>query len=86
MTQKTIAKVFDVLSFIALITTAVFYILYKSEEGTANYWILLMLVCAIFFRMIGMQFKYNALKNENLQLKKDLKDLTTILENKIDNK
>ena len=85
-TQKVFSKVFDVLSFIALITTAVFYLLYKSEEGTMNYWVLVMLVCAIFFRMIGMQFKYNALKKENQILKKDLKDLATILENKIGDK
>ena len=86
MNQKTVARVFDVLSFLALITTAVFYIVYKDEAGRINYFILLMLVIAIFFRMIGMQFKYNALKKENQELKKDLKDLTTILENRVENK
>lgn len=85
-TQKTFSKVFDVLSFIAIITAAVFYVVYKNEAGTANFWILLMIVFAIFFRMIGMQFKYNALKKENQILKKDLKNLTTILEKNIENK
>ena len=73
MAQKAIAKVLDIFSFIVLVATVVIYLLFKDEAGRIDYLILMLFFIVIFLKMIGMQFRYNALKKEYQTLKKNIK-------------
>lgn len=78
MTYKTALKVYEIASYVLILgATVVFFMLRK--EGVGLSMTLLILVLAVFCRMMMERTRYKACEEENEQLSEDLRRLTKLL-------
>lgn len=78
MTDETAAKIYEWGSYILLIgATVVFFATHRNIDLT-----LLILVVAVYLRVMMYRTKYKAFEAENEDLKKDLRRLTQVLKEK----
>jgi hypothetical protein len=80
MTHDKEIKIYEWVSYVLLIgATAVFIILRKGHPALSNTLTLLILVVAMFMRMLMERARRKSFEEENESLKADLKHLTSLL-------
>lgn len=78
MTNDTATKIYEWASYVLIIgATIVFFVTHKNVDLT-----LLILVVAVYLRVMMYRTKYKACEEENEDLKKDLRRLTQVLKEK----
>lgn len=78
MSYKTALKVYEIASYILILGATVIYFILK-KEGIGLSMTLLILVLAVFCRMMMERTRYKACEEENEQLSEDLRRLTKLL-------
>lgn len=76
MTHKTALKIYEWASYILIIGATVLYFVYKSRGINL---VLLVLVVAVFMRLMMERTRFKACEKENDELKADLRRLTQVL-------
>lgn len=76
MTHKTALKIYEWASYILIIGATVLYFVYKSRGINL---VLLVLVVAVFMRLMMERTRFKACEEENDELKADLRRLTQVL-------
>lgn len=80
MTHNKEIKIYEWTSYVLLLgATAVFLILRSKSQPLANSLTLLILVVAMFMRMLMERARRKSYEEENESLKADLKHLTSLL-------
>lgn len=78
MSYKTALKVYEIVSYVLILgATVVFFMLRNETAGLTM--TLLILVLAVFCRMMMERTRYKACEEENEQLSEDLRRLTKLL-------
>ena len=76
MSHKTALRIYEWLSYILLIGATVVYFVYKSQGINL---VLIILVVAVFMRLMMERTRYMACEEENEELQNDLRRLTRLL-------
>lgn len=76
MSHKTALRIYEWLSYILLIGATVVYFVYKSQGINL---VLMILVVAVFMRLMMERTRYKACEEENDELQSDLRRLTRLL-------
>lgn len=76
MTHKTALKIYEWASYILIIGATVLYFVYKSRGINL---VLLVLVVAVFMRLMMERTRFKACEEENDELKADLRRLSQVL-------
>lgn len=80
MTHDKEIKIYEYTSYVLLLgATAVFILLRKTNPALSNMLTLLILVVAMFMRMLMERSRRKTYEEENESLKADLKHLTALL-------
>lgn len=78
MSKETAMKIYEWASYILLLAaTVVFFISGKNVDLT-----LIVLVCAVYMRVLMYRTKYRICEEENEEVKRDLRKLTALLKEK----
>lgn len=76
MSHKTALRIYEWISYILLIGATVVYFVYKSQGINL---VLIILVAAVFMRLMMERTRYKACEEENEELQNDLRRLTRLL-------
>lgn len=76
MTHKTALKIYEWASYILILAATVVYFIFKARGVDL---VLIILVIAVFMRLMMEKTRYKACEEENDELKDDLRRLTQLL-------
>lgn len=76
MTHKTALKIYEWASYILILAATVIYFIFKARGVDL---VLIILVIAVFMRLMMEKTRYKACEEENDELKDDLRRLTQLL-------
>lgn len=76
MSRKTALRIYEWISYLLLIGATVVYFIYKTQGVNL---VLIILILAVFMRLMMERTRYKACEEENEELQSDLRRLTRLL-------
>ncbi|KWW29291.1 MAG: hypothetical protein AUK63_1513 [bacterium P3] len=76
MSRKTALRIYEWLSYILLVGATVVYFIYKGQGVNL---VLVILIVAVFMRLMMERTRFKACEEENEELQNDLRRLTRLL-------
>ena len=76
MTHKTALRIYEWVSYLLLVAATVVYFVFKGEGVNL---VLIILILAVFMRLMMERTRYKACEEENEELQEDLRRLTLLL-------